>query len=140
MSVVDTDAQRVLDTVRTGRRPTSLVASPSGDRVYVCNNDATVSAIDTRTVGTVATIEVGRNPVDTALDPSGPRLYVANRLSQSITVIDTTVLKAIQTIQLSTLSHRPGVGLFGVAFGDPVLPEPLAVGMSGEGTRLLVAF
>jgi YVTN family beta-propeller protein len=35
MSVVDTDARRVLDTVRTGRRPTSLVASPSGDRVHV---------------------------------------------------------------------------------------------------------
>ncbi|MGW1783170.1 YncE family protein [Streptomyces sp. NPDC002143] len=140
MSVVDADAQRVLDTVRTGRRPRSLVASPSGDRVYVCNNDATVSAIDTRTLGTVATIEVGHNPVDTALDPSGTRLYVANRLSQSITVIDTTVLEAIRTIRLSTLSNRPGVGLFGVAFGDPVLPEPYAVGVSGDGRRLLVAF
>ncbi|WP_246278258.1 YncE family protein [Phytohabitans rumicis] len=141
MSVVDTDAQRVLDTVRTGRRPTSLVASPSGDCVYVCNNaDATVSAIDARTLGTVATIEVGRNPVDMALDPSGTRLYVANRRSQSITVVDTTALEAIQTVQLSTLSNRPGVGLFGVAFADPVLPEPLAVGVSGDGARLLVAF
>ncbi|MEU3616413.1 hypothetical protein ABZ725_29485 [Streptomyces sp. NPDC006872] len=126
MSVVDTDARRVLDTVRTGGRPRSLVTRPSGDRVYVCNNDATVSAIDTRTLGTVATIEVGRNPVDTALNPSGTRLYVANRLSQSLTVIDTTVLEAIQTIQLSTLSNRPGGGLFGVALGDPVLPEPAA--------------
>lgn len=140
ISVLDTDTQRVLDTVRTGRRPWSLVASPSGDRVYVCTNDATVSVIDTRTLDTIAIIEVGRNPVDAVLDPSGTRLYVANRLSQSITVIDTTVLEAIRTIQLSTLSDRPGFGLFGVAYGEPVPPQPMAVGVSRDGTRLLVAF
>ncbi|MEV1069821.1 YncE family protein [Streptomyces sp. NPDC050263] len=140
MSVVDTDTQRVLDTVRTGRQPTSVVVSPSGDRVYVGTNDATVSVIDTRTLGTVATIEVGHHPVGIALNSSGMRLYVANRISQSITVIDTAGLKAIRTIQLSTLSRRQGVGFFAMALGEPVMSQPMAVGVSGDGTRLLVAF
>lgn len=140
MSVVDTDARQVLDTVRTGGRPWSVVASPSGDRVYVSTNDSTVSAIDTRTLDTVATIEVGHHPVETSLNPSGTRLYAANRISQSITVIDTTELKAIRNIQLSTLSQRQGIGFFAMSQGEPVMPQPYAVGVSADGKRLLVAF
>ncbi|MEU9731856.1 hypothetical protein [Streptomyces sp. NPDC048002] len=78
-------------------------------------------------------------PIHAALDPSGTRLYIANRTAQSITVIDTTVFEEVQTIRLSTLSHRRGVGLFAVIHGEAVQPDPLAVGVSGDGRRLLVA-
>lgn len=71
-----------------------------------------------------------------ALDSEGRWLYVANLWAQSISVVDTVIFDTARTIRLSTLSRRLGVGLF----RDPVSPQPQAVGVSADGSRLLVAF
>jgi YVTN family beta-propeller protein len=49
----------------------------------------------------VARIPVGKNPRGILLSPDGRRLYVANRLDDTISVIDTRLLRATETIRLA---------------------------------------
>jgi YVTN family beta-propeller protein len=60
VSVVAPQGGQMLAKIATGNRPHSLVASWSGDRVYVLNKgDETVCAIDTRTRSVMASAAVG---------------------------------------------------------------------------------
>lgn len=137
ISVIDKRTMRVVETVATGGPPGTIVLSPDGGRLYVrLGADEAVSAVDTRTLAVIATATVGGAPADMVLDRSGRWLYVANTLGQTISVVDTVTVETVRTIRLSTLSRRDGVGLF----RDPVSPQPWAVGVTADGSRLLVAF
>jgi len=84
-SVTVIDVRKLLDFAHTRRQPlTSNLA-----------NDLSASANYV-----TARIPVGRNPRGALLSPDGTRLYVANRLDDNISVIDTSSVKVISTIDL----------------------------------------
>ncbi|MGB7821305.1 MAG: beta-propeller fold lactonase family protein [Candidatus Sulfotelmatobacter sp.] len=84
-SVTVIDVRKLLEFAHTRRQPlTSNLA-----------NDLSASANYV-----TARIPVGRNPRGALLSPDGTRLYVANRLDDNISVIDTSSVKVISTIDL----------------------------------------
>jgi len=84
-SVTVIDVRKLLDFAHTRRQPlTSNLA-----------NDLSASANYV-----TARIPVGRNPRGALLSRDGTRLYVANRLDDNISVIDTSSVKVISTIDL----------------------------------------
>jgi len=84
-SVTVIDVRKLLDFAHTRRQPlTSNLA-----------NDLSASANYV-----TARIPVGRNPRGALLSPDGTRLYVANRLDDNISVIDTSSVEVISTIDL----------------------------------------
>ena len=84
-SVTVIDVRKLLEFAHTRRQPlTSNLA-----------NDLSASANYV-----TARIPVGRNPRGALLSPDGTRLYVANRLDDNISVIDTSSVEVISTIDL----------------------------------------
>ena len=93
VSVINTDTNSVVTTIRVGPNPAGLAITPDGTRVYVTNQvDHTVSVIETATNTVIATISVGSDttggfPQDVAITPDGTRAYVGGR--EGFAVIDT---------------------------------------------------
>jgi len=86
-----------------------------------------ISVIDLHQKKEIAQIAVGLHPADMRLNTAGTRLYVANANSDTVSVIDTTSRKVIDTILV-----RP----------DPTLPfgsASNALALSTEETKLFVA-
>jgi YVTN family beta-propeller protein len=85
--------------------------SPDGTRVYVSHpgtlggpDPCPVSAIDVDS-GDITLVTVGRNPFDIALSPDGTRLYSANICEHTISVVDTTVDRVVDTV---AVGKHPG--------------------------------
>jgi YVTN family beta-propeller protein len=83
---------RVVARARTGSQPKSVIASPEGDLVYVCNfgrpDRENVTIHDARTLERVGVIEFEGNAVEAAFSPDGRTLYVSNFRRHVIEVID----------------------------------------------------
>ncbi|HYX62718.1 MAG TPA: cytochrome D1 domain-containing protein, partial [Burkholderiales bacterium] len=63
VSVIDTAAQKVVDTVKVGNRPWNMAITPDGAKLYVANGRSnSVSVIDTRSNQRIADIPVGELP------------------------------------------------------------------------------
>lgn len=93
--------------------PTGLALDAAAGRIYVAAQGTDRIAVLDRTGAILARIEVGgasgatidtankRGPRGLALHPGAPRLYVHNRLSQSISVVDTTAGAVIRELPLA---------------------------------------
>ncbi len=87
----------------------------------------TVTRIDlTKSVAT-GTIPVGLHPTALVWDEARGRLYVANGNKDSVSVIDTTENRLLQTIELQPFTRK----VFGIA--------PTALALSPDGSTLYVA-
>jgi YVTN family beta-propeller protein len=87
----------------------------------------TVSQIDLHSGTVTAEIPVGLHPTSLAWDETRNRLYVANSNTDTISVIDTTTNRVVETISVQPFEKRAA----GVA------PEALV--LSPDGTRLYAA-
>ena len=93
--------------IKVGDGSSGIAYDPVNKRMYVTNSgDDTVSVIDTTTNKVIDTnpntpqidpIMVGGGPAGIAYDPTNERMYVENRNDKSISVIDTTTNKVIDT-------------------------------------------
>jgi YVTN family beta-propeller protein len=92
--------------IGVGTKPSGVVVSPDGQRLYVANTGSgTVSVINTATGRRIdaspsifsTDIKVGSSPSGLALSPDGNRLYVANTGSGTVSVITTDTYKLIDT-------------------------------------------
>jgi YVTN family beta-propeller protein len=123
--------------IAVGSSPSALAVSADGTRLYVANTGSgTVSVIDTTTTAYTridanssifsTDISVGSSPSALAVSADGKRLYVANRGSNTVSVVDTSTYKVIDT--------DTGVaGVNSIAVGSS--PSALVL----NGTRLYVA-
>src|SRR5271166_3369385 len=60
ISVIDSDTQKVTQTVPAGRRPRGVTISPDGKLLYVCASDENgVEVFDTETMKLVRTLQSG---------------------------------------------------------------------------------
>ena len=109
--------------------PTGL--DPAADRVLVDARgiaaSGTVTRIDLQAMRVTNSIETGLHPNGVAWDERGGRLYVANNNRDSVTVIDTTANRIVQTFELQPFAKKaPGIA-------------PTAVALNANGSKLYVA-
>ena len=117
VSVIDTTTNKVIDTnpntheidpIKVGTRPFEIAYYPGNEWMYVTNQlENTVSVIDTTTNKVIDTnpntpdeidpIRVGDGPTGIAYDPVNKRMYVTNGARVSVSVIDTTTNKVVDT-------------------------------------------
>ena len=63
VTVIDTDTDKVIATIKVGKRPRGVIVSPDGKFVYVANgNSNDISVIDTKKNEVVETIPAGEDP------------------------------------------------------------------------------
>ena len=99
VSIIDTVALKVLDTINSGAMPYGAAVTPDGARVLVTNQQArSVSLIEKAASGPVE-IKVGEYPEGVGLSADGSRAYVANWFSDDVSVIDLTSLKEVRRIK-----------------------------------------
>ena len=89
---------------RPGERTAATGPEPNADQVLVdargVASSGTVSRIDLLAGKVTVTIDVGLHPAGLAWDEQHHRLYVANSNSDSISVVDTTANRLVETIPL----------------------------------------
>ena len=102
IAVFRTSDNMRLSKVATGDEPSAVVLAPDSTTAYVANRaDATVvrvTGIDTASPTVSAPVDVGSEPTGLALSPSGAKLFVAELAEGRVSVIDTTTLTVVGTI------------------------------------------
>lgn len=90
VAVFDTSRNTVISRIPIPPGPEGVLATPSGNKVYVASSGATtVSVIDTSSDKVVGTIEVGKDPQGMAITPDGRRLLVCIGDADRVVSIDT---------------------------------------------------
>ena len=116
VSVIDTTTNKVIDTnpntpqidpIKVGAGPEGIAYDPENELIYVTNrNDGTISVISTTTNRVIDTnpntpqidpIKVGETIEGIAYDPGNKRMYVTKIVDDTVSVIDTTTNKVIDT-------------------------------------------
>ncbi len=98
LSIVDSVAGTVIDTLPTPPVPNGVAINPAGTRVYVTASSGSVMVLDTADHSTVATVPVTGNLTYAAVSADGAKLYVAGNDADIVTVLDTTTNAVIDTI------------------------------------------
>jgi YVTN family beta-propeller protein len=107
VTVFDTTTGKVVGTIAVDVSPYDLQFSDDGKTLFVSNwGSDNIGVIDVAAGKTVATIATGDNPNDMELDSDG-RLYVSNGNENTVTVIDTKKLQAIETINVGPTARAP---------------------------------
>jgi len=155
LGVVELESGKLIKEIPVGVAPFDVVLSEKAERAYVSNwggrrpktgertakssgtdtlvdergiaSSGTVSIVDLKEAREVAQVETGLHPSDLELSDDGRNLYVANANSDTVTVIDTIAMRAVNTIGV-----RPDVTL---PFGS----APNALALSEDGKTLYVA-
>jgi YVTN family beta-propeller protein len=87
--IVDPVKHKVLDKIRVGDLPHSVILDGDEKRAYVSNEwSDNVSVIDLTTLQVVDTLKTGNGPAEISLSADGRFLYVVNSYSSTISVID----------------------------------------------------
>ncbi|MGH2270531.1 c-type cytochrome [Anaerohalosphaeraceae bacterium U12dextr] len=111
IAIIDTQSQKITETIPAGFAPTAPVVCAGGQTLYLCNRfDNEVAAYDLKTRTIRSRLSVAREPIAAALTPDDALLIVAhhlpaqaavkNQVAAAVDIIDTAALKAITTIQL----------------------------------------
>lgn len=103
--------------------PSAAVLSTKGILWVVNAGSNDVSAIDLGKGSAIAHIEVGDNPRALVLSPDESRLFVSNALAGTVSVIDTTSLRVINEIRVTTLPLPPDILRGKILFHSSNLPS-----------------
>ncbi len=124
ISVIDTGANTVVDTIPVGNGPEGIAVAPDGKHVYVAiSTDNDLSVIDATTDKVVKKIPVAGGAFLAAVTPDGKHAYVTGR--SSVWVIDTTSEKVVATVP----NIGGGEGINGIA----VTPDGKRVYVTSPG-------
>ena len=116
VSIIDTAANIVTDTVNVGSNPLGVAVSPDGANVYVTNwGSSNVSVIDAATNTVIATVNVGKRPYGIAVSPEGSKVYVTNEYSNTVSVIDTGTKTVAATLPVGSWPSGVAVSPDGTA-------------------------
>src|SRR5437763_1095123 len=109
LSVIDADTGEVVSTIKLGKRPRGIVASPDGTKLYVALSGSPaagpgvdektlpppdrsadgIGVVDLKTGKLVTVIKSGTDPEQVAISQDGSKVFVANEDAGQLTVIDT---------------------------------------------------
>ncbi len=118
VSVIDTDAGKVIQTIKVGQRPRGIILAKDGKWLLVAaSDDNRIEVYDTGTYEFVKNLSSGEDPELFALHPDGQHLYIANEDDNLVTVVNIDTNKIISEI--------------------PVGVEPEGIGMSPDGKTVV---
>jgi YVTN family beta-propeller protein len=108
VSVIRTDANRVVATVKVGNEPEAVALDPGNRYAYVANaagaNVSVIRIADPRAsrfrTGGVRTITTGAEPYNVVVSPDGRRVFVANSNEDTVSVIDAQARTVIGNVNL----------------------------------------
>lgn len=165
IGVIDLDAQRLVDTYKSGPDPEAFALSHDGRSLYVSNEDSGgLSAVDLATGKVRASVAVGSEPEGVAVSADDRIVYVTCETSNEVDVVDARSMKLLARIP--TLKRPRGVLLeasthrgyitdeFGAALtvfdtgdyhvvktiplGDAKVVRPMGIAASADGRLLYV--
>ena len=103
VSVIDTESNTIVATVRVGSYPVGVAVNALGTRVYVINvDDASVSVIDATTNTVIATVPVSPNPSGVAVHPAGNWVYVGSVKGNTVSVLSAATNTVVATVPLGS--------------------------------------
>ncbi len=101
VSVIDTQAQKVINTIPTDQYSMRCAISPDGKQAYITNQVThSVSVIDTQSHTLSKAIDVGTTTTEVAFFPDGARACVIAHRPPALLMIDTQRQTVIDTIPL----------------------------------------
>jgi len=104
--VVDPDAWKQLEFIRTGRGTHGLLLSHDGKQIYASNREeGSISVIDIATRKVTAKWKTGGSPDMGQLSPDGKQFWISSRFHADVRVIDTGTGKVIATIPTDKEPH-----------------------------------
>jgi YVTN family beta-propeller protein len=132
VSVIDTETNKVIDTLRVGANPNDMSLAPDGRLFVACSNDNTVYVIDTVHLAVVERLSTtltpmapeGSTPDALAIDPVRKLLFVANADNNDVAVID-----------IRNRDHSDVLGFIPVGW----YPSALAIAEGGQALYIGVA-
>jgi YVTN family beta-propeller protein len=99
--VVDTKKDKVIEKIKVGERPHSVILSKDESRAYVSNQwAANVSVIDLKTMKVTDTLQVADGPAELALSADGRFLYVVDSYSSNLSVIDLETKEEVRRLAM----------------------------------------
>jgi DNA-binding beta-propeller fold protein YncE len=126
VAIVDEASGAVTASVRVGRRPNAIVASPDGSRLFVAMwGEHAIAVVEVGSAKLIRRIGVGAHPEALALAPDGVHLFVANTDDDSISIVD---LRELDWVPRLVSLHFDATGLFGNSLN--------ALAISPDGKRL----
>src|SRR5580765_2671994 len=120
LSVIDADSGMVVNTIKLGKRPRGIAASPDGTKLYIAlsGSPAAGPGVDEKTlpppdrsadgIGVVdikegkllTVLKSGTDPEQVAVSKDGSRVFVANEDAGQLTAIDTADGKGADTFKV----------------------------------------
>ena len=89
ISVIDTNTNKILETIKVKFTPYEIFVDMQSNKVYVPDSAGnTVSVIDGTNYKILKTTTVGKNPNSIAFNPNDNKVYVANKGDNTVSVID----------------------------------------------------
>ena len=89
VSVIDSEALEVIETIEVGRRPRAMAFSNDGSMLFVAvGDDEAIDMIDMETLEVVRSQASGEDPEVIRVDPHRPYIYVSNEDDNIVSVID----------------------------------------------------
>ncbi len=90
ISIIDTETEAVVNTIKVGERPRGITFSKDYRFLYICASDSdAVQVMDVKTGELVADLPSGEDPEQFVLHPDNRHLYIANEDDAVATVVDT---------------------------------------------------
>src|SRR3954467_9378469 len=100
LSVIDTDADRVVGEIPAGKKPRGTAPSPDGRTLYVSDQTANallVIDVDARKVA--GTIPLGESPEGVGISVDGKLIAAASELANAVILIDAAKRTVLATIK-----------------------------------------
>ncbi len=134
--VVDANEKKVLQKIKVGAHPHSVILSDNGKTAYVSNQwSDNVSVIDIKTSKVIDSLNTGNGPAGIALSADGKYLYAVNAFGSNVSVINLNTKKEIN--RFSTGNNPTGITLSKVsnelyvtsrrqnpvAYGEPLVSD-----------------
>ena len=124
ISVIDTSSNRVVGSIRVGKRPRGMRVSPDGKTLYVALSGSPkappgvdesklpapdrsadgIGVIDLRTHRLVRTLRSGQDPESFDVSRDGKTLYVSNEETAQVSVVDVASGDVVRTVDVG---HEP---------------------------------
>jgi YVTN family beta-propeller protein len=106
--IVSLADKKIKNKIRLGAEAYACQLSPDKKRLYIsCWGCDKLVVFDTNKQSVFAEIKVGDNPNEICMTRNGKFLYVANANDNSVSVINTTELKVVETLNTALMPDAP---------------------------------
>jgi YVTN family beta-propeller protein len=137
VSVIDTDTNKIVATIPTGREPDSIAVSPKGSAIYVAQSfQSQISVINPVTNKVTKQVKI-KWPYDIALAKNGTQAYVTS--DDKLVVLDIPTFKVAENIALGSSVGKAVISGAPSSLTVTVFPAARSV-TTGQSANTVVTF